>query len=59
MAKVGNNINSKKGNWDFSKKKVVDNFNNHILKSVPLYNEGHNLIINLSEFFLKKKLNLL
>ena len=58
MAKVGNNINSKKGNWDFSKKKVVDNFNNHILKSVPLYNEGHNLIINLSEFF-EKKLNLL
>lgn len=53
MTKVGNNINSKKGNWTFSKKKVVDNFNSHILKSVPLYKEGHNLIINLSEFFLK------
>ena len=51
MAKVGNNINSKKETGTFQKKKVVDNFNNHILKSVPLYNEGHNLIINLSEFF--------
>ena len=47
MAKVGNNINSKKGNWNFSKKKVVDNFNNHILKSVPLYNEGHNFNASL------------
>ena len=32
---------------------MVNNFNNHILKSVPLYSEGHNLITNLSEFFLK------
>ena len=54
MAKVGNNINSKKGNWNFSKKKVVNNFENHINKSVPLYREGHKLIIDLSDFFLKR-----
>ena len=54
MTKVGNNINSKKGNWTFAKKKVVNNFDHHILKSVPLYKEGHQLILDLSEFFLKE-----
>ncbi len=54
MTKVGNNINSKKGNWTFANKKVVNNFDHHILKSVPLYKEGHQLILDLSEFFLKE-----
>lgn len=38
-------------NWNFSGK-VPEIFDNHILKSVPLYNEGHNLICQLSDFFL-------
>ena len=53
MSSVGNNIKLKRGKWTFAKPKIVKNFNNHILKSVPLYKEGHDLIINLSEFFLK------
>lgn len=53
MSSVGNNIKLKKGKWTFAKSKIVKNFDNHILKSVPLYKEGHDLIINLSEFFLK------
>ena len=40
MAKVGNNINSKKGKLGLFKKKSSNNFNNHILKSVPLYNDN-------------------
>ncbi len=55
MTKVGNNIKSIKGKWTFSKPNVVKNFDNHIYKSVPLYNEGHQLIMHLSEFFLKEK----
>lgn len=38
-------------NWKFSGD-IVQNFDNHILSSVPLYKEGHQLISNLSDFFL-------
>ena len=41
------------GAWDF-KKDVAKNFYNHINKSVPLYKEGHELILKLSDFFLKE-----
>ena len=41
------------GAWDF-KKDVAKNFYNHINKSVPLYKEGHQLILKLSDFFLKE-----
>ena len=42
------------GAWNF-KKNVAKNFYKHINKSVPLYKEGHQLIIKLSDFFLKEK----
>ena len=42
------------GAWNF-KKEVAKNFEDHINKSVPLYNEGHRLILKLSDFFLKEK----
>ena len=54
MSKVGNNIKTTKGKWTFAKLDVVKNFDDHVLKSVPLYKEGHEIIINLSEFFLKE-----
>ena len=40
-----------------NKGKVVPNFDNHINLSVPLYKEGHELIIKLSDFFLKDRSN--
>jgi tRNA (cmo5U34)-methyltransferase len=41
------------GAWNF-KKDVAENFYYHINKSVPLYKEGHQLILKLSDFFLKE-----
>ena len=38
------------GAWDF-KQDVAKNFYSHINKSVPLYKEGHELILKLSDFF--------
>lgn len=41
----------KNADWKFSGN-IVQEFDNHILSSVPLYEEGHKLISNLSDFFL-------
>jgi len=45
-------ILKKRGNWDF-KGSVVRNFKQHINQSVPLYSKGHEIILALSDFFLK------
>ena len=52
--KVDKNIKSSKSNWEFDKN-VVKNFDTHVLNSVPFYKISHDMVINLSEFFLKKK----
>ena len=41
----------KNANWKFSGD-IVQEFDKHILLSVPLYEQGHTLISNLSDFFL-------
>jgi len=51
--KAGDGLNVEKGNWNFSGNKIAEKFYSHVSKSVPLYNEGHNLICELSEYFLK------
>ena len=33
---------------------MVDNFESHVSKSVPIYDRGHELIIQLSDFFVKQ-----
>ena len=52
MAIAGDNINVEKGGWSFGGS-VPKNFDTHVSKSVPLYYEGHNLICDLSDFFIK------
>lgn len=52
MSNVGDNISAERGNWKFSGD-VVKTFDDHVSKSVPLYNEGHELICDLSDFFVK------
>ena len=42
----------KTGGWSFGGK-IPNKFEKHISKSVPLYLEGHQIIIKLSDFFLK------
>jgi len=53
MSKVGDKINAMSGAWSFGGS-VAKTFDDHVSKSVPLYNEGHELIVDLSEFFVSK-----
>lgn len=46
-------ILAKNSSWSFEKN-VPKKFSYHIKQSVPFYEEGHNIICNISDFFLKK-----
>jgi tRNA (cmo5U34)-methyltransferase len=48
---VGDFIESENSAWNFSGH-VPKSFESHISKSVPLYSQGHDLILKLSDFFL-------
>jgi len=48
--KAGQGIETKRSGWDFGGK-VADSFVSHVSRSVPGYEEGHNLVCNLSDFF--------
>ena len=50
---AGDGLKVEKGNWNFAGEKLANKFYSHVSKSVPLYKEGHDLICELSEFFLK------
>jgi tRNA (cmo5U34)-methyltransferase len=52
MQKTGDNIKARNSGWKFDKK-TAQNFDTHVAKSVPLYEEGHDLILKLSDFFLQ------
>lgn len=51
---VGDDIVANNANWTFGDS-VCESFDDHITKSVPLYNQGHNLIAQLADFFLSDK----
>jgi len=51
---LGDKIYAKNASWSFGKK-VPKNFTKHISKSVPFYLEGHEIICEISDFFLKEK----
>lgn len=48
--KVGHNIEAENAGWTFSGG-VPDTFVSHIRQSVPLYEEGHELTCQISDFF--------
>lgn len=50
-SKAGDNIVKENANWSFGGE-VSKNFDSHVSKSVPLYHEGHDLIMKLSDYFL-------
>ncbi len=52
MSGVGDGIDAGRGNWKFSGE-TTKGFDEHVTKSVPLYKEGHNLICDMSDFFVK------
>ena len=52
MKNVGNGLKAERANWNFSGD-VARNFDAHVSKSVPLYDQGHALVCELSDFFMK------
>jgi tRNA (cmo5U34)-methyltransferase len=52
MANVGDDIQADHGNWKFSGE-TTKSFDAHVERSIPLYLEGHNLICDISDFFIK------
>lgn len=52
--KVDKYISAENSSWTFGKN-VPKTFTKHINKSVPFYNNGHDIICELSDFFLKNK----
>ncbi len=53
MKESGDGIRARNANWRFDGE-VVDQFEAHVRKSVPLYDEGHALIVKLSDYFVKE-----
>ena len=51
--RVGNKIKAKNASWTFDKN-VPKTFSKHIKNSIPFYDEGHDICVQLSDFFLKK-----
>ena len=47
----GDQISTKNSAWTFNSANVAQNFDSHVSKSVPMYNEGHDLIVKMSDFF--------
>jgi tRNA (cmo5U34)-methyltransferase len=51
MENTGDNIQSGNAGWSFGGK-TSEHFNRHVQRSVPLYKEGHELTLKLSDYFL-------
>ncbi len=49
--KVGDRIQANNAGWSFGGDTPAT-FEDHVSKSVPLYQEGHNVVVQLSDFFL-------
>ncbi len=49
--RVGHNIRANNANWTFGGD-VPATFVDHIRQSVPLYEQGHSLVVELSDFFI-------
>lgn len=48
--KVGNNITTERANWSFGNG-IAESFDEHMRRSIPLYEHGHELVCHLSDFF--------
>ena len=50
---VGDGISADDAGWNFSGAAAKE-FDNHVRKSIPLYQEAQDLIINLSDYFVSE-----
>ena len=49
----GDGIEAENANWKFNGE-MVEQFETHVAKSVPFYEEGHDLVVKLSDYFVKE-----
>ncbi len=47
---VGDGIDARNATWTFSGN-IAESFSSHVRRSVPLYDEGHDLICRVSDYF--------
>lgn len=52
MTNVGDDIEAPNAAWSFGGN-VPRSFDNHVRKSVPLYLEGHDLVVKISDYFVQ------
>ena len=52
MTSVGDGISVDSSRWSFGGS-VAGTFDSHVSRSVPLYHESHQLVVDLSEYFVK------
>ncbi len=52
-ASVGDNIVTQNANWNFSGE-VVKTFDDHVKRSVPMYDTGQELVCKLGDFFIQE-----
>lgn len=50
MSRVDKSISAPNAGWTFEG--IAEDFDEHVKKSVPMYDEGHRLVCQLSDFFL-------
>ena len=50
--KVGDSIATNNSGWKFDKN-VAENFESHARRSIPMYEPGHQLVCDISDFFLQ------
>ncbi|MDH5655042.1 MAG: methyltransferase, partial [Spirochaetia bacterium] len=53
MVNVGDDIKAENASWSFGGN-VPKTFDSHVSKSVPFYQEGHQLIVKISDYFLQE-----
>ncbi len=53
MDRTGDGIRAANANWAFSGE-VAERFEAHVEKSIPFYRESHDLIVKLSDYFVKE-----
>jgi tRNA (cmo5U34)-methyltransferase len=51
---VGDSIKTQNAGWNFGGG-IAETFDEHVLKSVPLYESGHELVCKLSDYFIKSE----
>ncbi len=49
----GDGIKAKNASWKFHGE-MVEQFETHVARSVPFYDEGHDLVVKLSDYFIKE-----